>query len=221
MSESDKTLDLLYPQLRSGLKRQNLDDTLAFSITEKANASIDTKRQFIADNTTALIAMAKTIAGVFAAGGKLLCMGNGGSSCDADHLAVEFNHPITTGRPALPAINLSADTAMMTAVGNDLGFEQVFVRPLISLGRPGDILFGISSSGNSSNMIAAFKTARDKSIKSCALLGGDGGAIARASNVDHCIVVGSTSVHRIQECHVLAYHIIWDLVHTLLADTRQ
>ncbi len=221
MSESDKTLDLLYPQLRSGLKRQNLDDTLAFSITEKANASIDTKRQFIADNTTALIAMAKTLAGVFAAGGKLLCMGNGGSSCDADHLAVEFNHPITTGRPALPAINLSADTAMMTAVGNDLGFEQVFVRPLISLGRPGDILFGISSSGNSGNMIAAFKAARDKNIKTCALLGGDGGGIARASDVDHCIVVGSTSVHRIQECHVLAYHIIWDLVHTLLADTRQ
>ena len=147
-------------------------------------------------------------------------MGNGGSSCDASHVAVEFVHPITAGRPALAATNLLADMAMISAVGNDIGFEHVFVRQLIAQGRSGDGLVGISTSGNSSNLIAAFAKAKEMGIVTIGLAGGDGGRMKTSGNVDYCLTVPTHSIHRTQECHVIAYHILWDLVHTLLADDR-
>ena len=147
-------------------------------------------------------------------------MGNGGSSCDASHIAVEFMHPITTGRPALTAINLVADSAMMTAVGNDVTFKNIFVRQLIALANTGDCLIGISTSGNSENIITAFDKARELGMITIGLAGMDGGKMAQRSSIDHCMVVPSDSIHRIQECHVAIYHILWDLVHTLLADER-
>jgi D-sedoheptulose 7-phosphate isomerase len=147
-------------------------------------------------------------------------MGNGGSSCDASHVAVEFAHPVTAGRPALAAINLVADPAMISAVGNDIGFEHIFVRQLLAQGRPGDCLIGISSSGSSPNLIAAFAKAKEMDIVTVGLAGGDGGRMRTCGMVDHCLVVPTTSIHRIQESHVTAYHLLWDLVHTLLADER-
>jgi D-sedoheptulose 7-phosphate isomerase len=147
-------------------------------------------------------------------------MGNGGSSCDASHVAVEFQHPVTAGRPALPAVNLVADLAMLTAVGNDVGFEHVFVRQIIAQGRAGDAVIGISTSGNSTNLIAGFVRAKEMGMVTIGLAGGDGGRMKTAGVVDHCLVVPTTSIHRVQECHVAAYHILWDLVHTLLADDR-
>ncbi len=167
-----------------------------------------------------LIAAAHALAEVYRRGGRMFSMGNGGSSCDASHVAVEFVHPITAGRPALAAINLVADLAMISAVGNDVGFDHVFVRQIIAQGKAGDALIGISTSGNSTNLIAAFAKAKELGITTIGLAGGDGGKMKTAGIVDHCLIVPTTSIHRIQECHVAAYHILWDLVHTLLADDR-
>ena len=177
-------------------------------------------RAFSATRRAILVAAAKALADVYRRGGRMFSMGNGGSSCDASHVAVEFVHPITAGRPALAAINLVADLAMISAVGNDVGFEHVFVRQVIAQGKAGDGLIGISTSGNSSNLIAAFAKAKEMGLVTIGLAGGDGGKMKSSGVCDHCLVVPTTSIHRIQECHVTAYHILWDLVHTMLADDR-
>ena len=145
---------------------------------------------------------------------------NGGSSCDAAHIAVEFLHPVTAGRPALTAVNLGADLAMMTAVGNDVGFGHIFVRQLVAQARKGDGLIGVSTSGNSENLMIAFAKAKELDLVTIGLAGLDGGEMAMSGAVDHCLIVKTDSIHRIQECHVAIYHILWDLVHTLLADDR-
>ena len=129
-------------------------------------------------------------------------------------------HPVTAGRPALTAINLVADTAMLTAVGNDVGFAHIFVRQLLAQARRGDALIGVSTSGNSANLLAAFAKACELGVATIGLCGNDGGRMAVTGVLDHCLVVRSESVHRIQETHVAIYHILWDLVHTLLADDR-
>jgi len=212
-------LKALYPFLHG--KQQDpakLEAALLHSVTEKARDSRETNAQFFGEQAPILVAAAKTLADVYRKGGRLFSMGNGGSSCDASHVAVEFVHPITAGRPALAAINLVADLAMISAVGNDVGFEHIFSRQIIAQGKAGDGLIGISTSGNSSNLITAFAKAKEMGIATIGLTGGDGGKMKTV--VDHCLIVPTTSIHRIQECHVAAYHILWDLVHTLLADDR-
>jgi D-sedoheptulose 7-phosphate isomerase len=211
----------LYPFLNGTPREQaKLDAALFHSIEEKARDSREINSRFFGEQASALVTAARAVADVYRAGGRLFSMGNGGSSCDASHIAVEFVHPVTTGRPALPAVNLVADLAMISAVGNDVGFEHVFVRQIVAYGKAGDGLVGISTSGNSPNLIAAFAKAKDMGIATIGLTGGDGGTMKTAGVVDHCLIVPSTSIHRIQECHVAAYHILWDLVHTLLADDR-
>jgi D-sedoheptulose 7-phosphate isomerase len=211
----------LYPFL-SGRRQDpaRLDAALLRAITDKARESRETNEQFFHEQGEALLAAARAIAGVYQGGGRLFTMGNGGSSCDAAHVAVEFLHPVTTGRPALAAINLAADAATLSALGNDLGFEHVFLRQVIAQGRAGDGLIGISTSGNSANLLAAFAKAKEIGMVTVGLCGGDGGRMGSDGVVDHCLVVPATSIHRVQECHVAAYHILWDLVHTLLADQR-
>jgi D-sedoheptulose 7-phosphate isomerase len=174
---------------------------------------------FFAEHSQAVIDAAGAIAAVYRRGGRLYTMGNGGSRCDAAHLAVEFLHPITTGRPALTAIDLSADSTMMSAVANDVGFAHVFVRQVTAQCRAGDGLVGLSTSGNSDNLVKAFVKAREIGVTTIALSGKTGGELARIG-LDHCLVVQTDSIHRIQECHVAIYHLLWDLVHTLLADDR-
>jgi D-sedoheptulose 7-phosphate isomerase len=214
-------LKALYPFLHGASQDPaKLDAVLLHSVAEKARDSRETNARFFAEQAGVLVAAAKSIAGVYRGGGRLFSMGNGGSSCDASHVAVEFVHPITAGRPALAAINLVADLAMISAVGNDLGFEHVFVRQIVAQGRAGDGLVGISTSGNSTNLIAAFAKAREMGIATIGLAGGDGGHMKTSGFVDHCLMVPTSSIHRIQESHVTAYHILWDLVHTLLADDR-
>ena len=144
--------------------------------------------------------------------------GNGGSSTDAQHVAVEFMHPITVGRKALPAICLTNDMAMVTAVANDVGFDDVFSRQIIALGSEGDVLLGISTSGNSENLMHAFATARRMGLSTIGFAGDDGGKMAAMSGslLDYCLTVPTSSIHRIQESHVALYHIMWDLVHTFL-----
>ena len=133
---------------------------------------------------------------------------------------MEFLHPITVGRPALDAIDLTADVGMITAVGNDLSFEDIFKRQLIAKGRKNDALIGLSTSGNSKNLLAAFAQAKEMGISTIALAGGNGGRMACSGDVDHCLVVEATSIHRVQESHLVTYHILWDLVHTILAEQR-
>jgi len=218
---NENELKGLYPFLHGTAQDPaKLDAALLHSVAEKARESRNTNEMFFGSQGATLVAAARAVADVYRRGGRLFSMGNGGSSCDASHVAVEFVHPITAGRPALAAINLVADLAMISAVGNDLGFEHVFVRQVVAQGRAGDGLIGISTSGNSNNLIAAFAKAREMGILTIGLAGGDGGRMKTSGVVDHCLIVPSTSIHRVQECHVTAYHILWDLVHTLLADDR-
>ena len=215
------TLQSLYPFLHGSAPDAAAQHAgLLESVRRKAEDSIDAKRAFFAAHAEQVVDAARALASVYRQGGRLFCIGNGGSSCDAAHIAVEFLHPVTTGRPALAATNLVADMAMLTAVGNDVGFRHVFVRQLIALARPGDALIAVSTSGNSENLLAACAQARAMGMTTIAFSGGDGGALAKSADVDHCLTVSSDSSHRGQETHVAIYHIVWDLVHTLLADSR-
>jgi D-sedoheptulose 7-phosphate isomerase len=149
----------------------------------------------------------------------MLVCGNGGSATDAQHVAVEFMHPITVGRKALPAICLSNDMAMVTGVANDVGFSDVFTRQIIALGCEGDVLLGISTSGNSENLIHAFDRARRMKLITIGFAGSDGGRmneLLERGLLDFCLTAPTSSIHRIQETHVALYHIMWDMVHTFL-----
>lgn len=215
------SLKNLYPFLNGSPRNASLEKSaLIASISQKAEDSRALQECFFTTRAAELVAVAETLAGVFRNGGRLFTMGNGGSHCDASHLAVEFQHPVTTGRPALTAIDLGADITMMSAVGNDLGFDQVYVRRLIALANRGDALVGLSASGSSNNLLLAFDKAKDLGMATIGLAGMDGGCMAQSDALDHCLVVPSDSIHRIQECQVAIYHILWDLVHTLLASAR-
>jgi D-sedoheptulose 7-phosphate isomerase len=209
-----------YPFLHGGeKKRQEPLEELRFSLLEKARESVEVKTRFFEENADAVLAASLTLAESFRRGGKLLVCGNGGSATDAQHVAVEFMHPVTVGRKALPAICLTNDVAMLTAVANDVGFDDVFTRQVIALGREGDVLLGISTSGNSENLLHAFATARRMKLVTAGFAGGDGGRMARMHGeglLDHCLTVPTQSIHRIQETHVALYHVMWDIVHALL-----
>jgi D-sedoheptulose 7-phosphate isomerase len=218
---SEAHLKALYPFLHG--KEQEpatLDAALLSSVEDKARQSRDDNARFFAEQAPLLVSAARALADVYRRGGRLFCMGNGGSSCDAAHVTVEFLHPVTAGRPALAAVNLASDMAMVSAVANDVGFDHVFVRQIIAQGRAGDALIGMSTSGNSTNLVAGFARAKEIGMVTIGLAGGDGGQMKSSGVVDYCMVVPTMSIHRIQECHVTAYHILWDLVHTLLADDR-
>src|ERR1700754_2153250 len=150
-----------YPFLHDEAKESNaLMEQLGFSLLEKARESVEVKTQFFAENKETILAASLATAKSFYRGRKLLVCGNGGSATDAQHVAVEFMHPITVGRKDLPVISLANDIAMLTAVANDVGIAQVFSRQLIAHAAAGDILLAISTSGNSANLIDAFETAR-------------------------------------------------------------
>lgn len=219
MSEKNH-LSSLYPFLHG--KQQDaagMDAALLESVRQKAADHLSVFTEFFDQNRESIIMAARVIADCYRQNGRLFTMGNGGSSCDAAHVTVEFLHPVTTGRPALTAINLTTDVAMMTAVSNDVGYDHVYVRQIIAQGRERDCLIGMSTSGNSENLIRAFAKAREMGMSTIGLAGMSGGAMAKAG-LDACLVVETDSIHRIQECHVATYHILWDLVHTLLADDR-
>ncbi len=158
--------------------------------------------------------MSRALAERFDHGGRLFVMGNGGSLCDALHIAVEFNHPIIEKRVAFPAIPLMTDIATMTAISNDLDFTRVYVNQLRLQASPDDIAMVFSTSGKSPNLIYALEAAREKKMMTVAFSGKDGGRFPEVS--DYCFVVPSYSIHRIQEVHATAVHIIWDLVHIAL-----
>jgi D-sedoheptulose 7-phosphate isomerase len=208
-----------YPFLHDEQKQpEDLVEEMTFSLLEKVRESVAVKTGFFEANKEAIIAASLDLARAFQRGNKMLVCGNGGSATDAQHVAVEFMHPITVGRKALPAICLSNDMAMVTAVANDVGFDDVFSRQIIALGNEGDVLIGISTSGNSENLMHAFATARRMKLITIGFAGDEGGRMQATSGslLDYCLTVPTSSIHRIQESHVTLYHIMWDLVHTFL-----
>lgn len=212
-------LSTLYPGLGEQ-DRIDADDKvlLLASIERKSAESRAANSAFFAACGQELLRAAEALAQVYSAGGRMFTMGNGGSSCDAAHLAVEFLHPVTAGRRALPAINLTADIAILTAVANDVGIERIFARQIDAQARKGDALVGFSTSGNSANLINGFARARELGVVTVGFAGGNGGAMASCGMVDHLLIVPTASIHRVQECHVVGYHILWDLVHSLLGN---
>jgi len=175
------------------------------------------KEMVARQNSDLIVAMARMIADTFREGGKLLLCGNGGSAADAQHLAAELTirYRSSVVRPALPAIALSTDTSALTAGGNDLGFDEVFVRLTEAYGRKGDILLGLSTSGNSPNVMKALAYARLHGMKTMALLGGDGGTILPYADLA-LVVPHSGSADRVQECHITVGHVIVELVENMM-----
>lgn len=159
------------------------------------------------------------LTGCLKAGGKILVMGNGGSAADAQHFAAELVGRFLRERRALAAISLTTDTSILTALGNDYGFDMVFARQIEALARSGDIVIAISTSGNSPNLLLAIDKARELGCTTIGLLGRDGGKTAAC--VDLPLIVPANETPRIQEMHALVVHILCDLVERELADFRQ
>jgi D-sedoheptulose 7-phosphate isomerase len=183
-------------------------------VIRKCGESVEMKEKFFNKYADSLDTMSREMAARFQKGGRLFVMGNGGSLCDALHMCVEFNHPIIEKRVAFPVIPLMTDIATMTAIGNDLDFTRVFVNQLRLLSLPGDIAMVFSTSGKSPNLIYALQAAREKEMLTVAFAGKDGGRFPNLA--DYCFIVPSYSIHRIQEVHATAVHVVWDLVHIAL-----
>lgn len=143
-------------------------------------------------------------------GNRILLAGNGGSAADAQHIAAEFVSRYAFDRPGLPALAFTTDTSMLTAIGNDYGFDSIFSRQLEANGRRGDVFIGISTSGNSANVLAAMRQAREMDVAAVALTGQSGGAMPAVS--DFCLCIPSDSTPRIQESHIMVGHIICGIV---------
>lgn len=183
-------------------------------ITKSYKESILTKEGFFKQNLQPIIQSAEVIADAFKADRKLLICGNGGSAADAQHIAAEFVNRFMIERPPLPAVALSTDTSIITSIGNDYSFDQIFSKQVKAIGRDGDVLLAISTSGESKNVITAVKVARDMGIKTIGLTGKGGGKMAKM--VDILLNVDSDVTPRIQEVHITAGHIICDLIDHIL-----
>ncbi|QXJ24306.1 SIS domain-containing protein [Actinomadura graeca] len=162
-----------------------------------------------------LTACAARMAEAFRSGGRLFTFGNGGSSTDAQDVAALFVNPGPPARP-LPALALTTDAAVLTALSNDVGFEVVFARQLAAFGRRGDIALALSTSGDSGNLLAALREAGRRGMVTVGLAGDGGGQMAGTPGLDHLFVVPSTSVHRIQEAQTTIYHALWELTQEAL-----
>ena len=207
--------DFLYPFIEGDERDADaLLADLGRSAAAKAEESVRLRSATLTRSRGDLDAAATAIAGAFAGGGRLFTFGNGGSSTDAASLATLFARP-PWGR-ALPARGLVEDTAIVTALGNDVGFELVFSRQLIAHGAAGDIAVGFSTSGSSRNVLTAFAEARGRGIVTVGLAGYDGGEMAASPDVQHCLVVRSDSVHRVQETQAAVGFALWTAVQAAL-----
>jgi D-sedoheptulose 7-phosphate isomerase len=215
MSETQRAnLQALYPFLADEhitvtAPRHEVLAKLTDSVAEKALEIIGLRRAMVEANAEQLASCAQAIADAAGRGGRLFTFGNGGSSCDAQQVATTFLHP-PRGWP-VPAMALTNDVALLTALSNDVGFELVFARQLAALGRAGDVAFGLSASGGSANVLRGFEEARRIGMLTVGLAGYDGGAMAAAGLVDFLFVVPSSSIHRIQEVQTTIYHLLWEL----------
>jgi len=190
-------------------------------IQDRIRRSIEVKETLLADRELhRLLAQAATqVVKSLRAGGKVIFCGNGGSAADSQHLAAEFTGRYLKERRALPALALSVNSSSLTAIGNDYGFDLVFARQLEALGNKGDVLVGISTSGNSRNVIRAMEVAKAKSIYTVSLTGASGGAMKKLA--DCAICAPSEETPRIQECHILMGHIICEIAEVALFDDSE
>jgi len=186
------------------------------AIVRKVAESIEIKRQFFEENATRIADMCQLMARRFLDGKKLFVMGNGGSACDALHVAVEFKHPIIEKRRPFPVEALMTDIATTSAISNDLDFSRIFVNQLRLLGQRDDMALAISTSGKSPNLIYALQAARERGMMTIALSGKDGGRLPEVA--EYCFTVPSFSIHRIQEVHATMIHVLWDMIHVAIGE---
>ncbi len=181
-------------------------------IKSEVAASAETKQKILHDEVflAKIEAVLKASVSVYKNNKKILIAGNGGSAADAQHFAAELVGRYGFDRPSLPALALTTDTSNLTAIGNDYGYEYVFSRQLEGMGQEGDLFIGISTSGNSQNILNAFASAKAKGITTVALTGRDGGKMAEVA--DHTLIVPSNATPRIQESHLLIEHMICDAI---------
>jgi D-sedoheptulose 7-phosphate isomerase len=216
--ESAAEMASLYPFLYSG--GTDLDAVLEqvrASTIAKAHEVIELRRRIATRDAERLARCAADAAAAFAAGGRMLAFGNGGSATDAQQLATLLLYPAGDAQP-LPALALSNDTAVVTALCNDIGVDVVFARQLAALGTSNDIVVGLSTSGNSANLLRAFDAAKKLGMLTIGLAGYDGGKMAELDSIDYLFVAPSASVHRIQEAQTTVYHVWWQLVQAALAN---
>ncbi len=183
------------------------------AIRRKARESALLCATFFESHADEVERCAHALADRFERGGRLLVIGNGGSECDAQHVAVEFAHPIVQNRRALPAHALGESAALVTAIGNDGDFSRVFVDQIDLFGRGPDVVLGISTSGASLNVNRALRRARERKLMTIGFTGRDGGAMPALC--DFIFIVPSWSVHRVQEVHTVLLHLLWDTVHVV------
>lgn len=194
-----------------------LDDTaLARALLRKTRESAATQEAFFEENAASIVQCSRALAAAFQEGARLFVFGNGGSACDAEHLAVELTYPVVEKRRPLPATVLGTQRALLTAVGNDEDFALAYVRELEVSAKPGDIAVGLSTSGKSRNVVRTLKAARELGLLTVGFAGRDGGAMVGLC--DHLFVVRSFSIHRIQEAHSVLLHVLWDLLQLALGE---
>ncbi len=185
-------------------------------VMRKCKESVEIKHKFLDQYADSIGELSQKMAARFSDGHQLWVMGNGGSACDAQHIAVEFVHPILEKRRALPAFDLASQMAVLTAIANDKDYARIFVDQIELNGKPGDMALAISTSGNSPNLIYALQTAKRQDMLTIAFSGKDGGRLA--GEAEYCFTVPTFSTHRIQESHVALLHILWDLIHVALGE---
>lgn len=164
-----------------------------------------------------LVRMARLLASAFADGHKALAFGNGGSATDAQDFVADLVGPTTPGWSALPAIDLTRDHGVVTAVSNDVAFENVFVRQVIAYGEAGDVAVGFSTSGESENVVRAFEEARKREMRTVGFAGFDGGRMSEPGFLDVCVVAPSHYIPRVQEAHATGYHAVLAMVQSIVA----
>lgn len=208
----------LYPFLYAGGSGlDTLMEDVRRSTVEKADAIVRLREAVLEQYGEDLAVCAGRMADAFNSGGRLFTFGNGGSSTDAQDVAALFVNPGGDARP-LPALALTTDVAVVTALSNDIGFEVVFARQLAAFGRPGDIALALSTGGNSDNLIAALREAARRGMVTVGLAGYTGGQMAEEPGVQHLFVVPSSSVHRVQEAQTTIYHALWELTQDGVAE---
>jgi D-sedoheptulose 7-phosphate isomerase len=174
--------------------------------------------RFMEEELELVVAAARLLAGALREGQKILIFGYGGSAADAQHLAAEFVNRFQVERPPLAAIALTTDTSILTAVGNDYDFQEVFVKQIQALGRQGDVAWGISTSGTSPNVVKGLETAKQQGLRTLAVSGRDGGKMAHLADI--ALIVRSQETPRIQEVQITIGHVLCDLVDFLLFPER-
>ena len=195
-----------------------VESTMNDAIIKAFEESIQAKRSFLKENLNTLVTVINLLAAAFSNGNKFLLFGNGGSAADAQHIAAEFVNRFRIERRPLPALALTTDTSAITSIANDYDYKEIFAKQVKALGKEGDIALAISTSGNAENVLAAVDACKELKIISVGLTGGDGGKLAKKADYLLCVAEGKNAA-RVQETHILASHVICEMVDQKLFST--